>query len=165
MITRSRILAAVLVVAILTGMSVGVASATSRPSRATSGMEHIWVSNFSPKTGKPTAFIGSGLFTDAGKTAGGKLTLSKGNILVDKSKLTMRFKFNAKTCLLTGTFGGKIGFLSGTGAYKGISGTLSAGGTAVAVLPRLKNGKCNEASSAVPLETIGVISGIGKVTL
>jgi hypothetical protein len=44
-----------------------------------------------------------------------------------------------------------------------ISGTLSASGTAVAVVPRFKNGTCNGA--AVPIETIGVITGSGSVTL
>jgi hypothetical protein len=163
MILRSRIAAAILVAATLTGTSVGVASATSHPSRTTTGTEHYWVSNWNPKTGKPTAFIGNGLFTDAGRLSAGSVTLSKGGFLVDRSHLKTSFKFDAKTCYIVGTFSGTIGLHNGTGAYKGISGTLSASGTVVAVVPRLKNGTCNGA--AVPIETIGVITGSGKVTL
>jgi len=163
MIVRSRILAAILVAATLTATSAGVASATGSSSRAASGTEHYWVSNWSPKTGKPTAFIGNGLFTDAGRLSGGIVTLSKGGFLADRSNLKMSFKFDAKTCFLTATVSGTIALHSGTGAYKGISGTLSAGGTVVAVVPRFKNGKCN--GNAVPIETIGAIAGSGKVTL
>jgi hypothetical protein len=163
MILRSRILAGVLVAATLIGTSAGVASATSHPSRATTGTEHFWVSNWSPKTGKPTSFIGNGLFTDAGSLSGGKVTLSKGSFVADRSNLKTTFKFDSKTCYLVGTFSGTISLHGGTGAYKGISGTLSAGGTVVSVVPRLKNGTCN--GSAVPIATIGVVAGSGKVTL
>ena len=61
--------------------------------------------------------------------------------------------------------GGTISLHGGKGAYKGISGKLSVSGKIFAVLPRLKNGKCNEANNAVPVEVLGEITGSGKVTL
>jgi hypothetical protein len=113
-------------------------------------------------------FVGTGLFTDAGKltgASGSKVTLSKGTFLVDLSKAKPKFAINATTCFATETIGGTLSLGSGTGAYTGISGTLSINGKVVAVLPRLKSGKCNEANSAVALGVAGQFYGSGKVTL
>lgn len=162
---RFKVIAALVVVAAVMGASVGVALATGRPSRTITGVEHYWVGDFNRITANPTVFVGTGLFTDAGSTDNPGVKLSKGSFLVDKSKITVKFTNNVHTCFFTETFGGTISFHGGKGVYKGISGTLPVGGKLVAVLPRLKNGKCNEANSAVPLAVLGEISGSGKVTL
>jgi hypothetical protein len=162
---RFKVIAALVVVAALMGASAGVALATSRSSNAKTGVEQYWVANWSRATGNPTTFVVNGLFTDAGSVSGGKVKLSKGSFLVDRSKITMKFTNNVHTCFLTATFGGTISLHGGKGAYKGISGTLPVSGKIVAVLPRLKNGKCNEANNAIALGYAGGISGSGKVTL
>jgi hypothetical protein len=164
-VMRFKVIAALVVVAALMGASAGVALATSRSSHAKTGVETYWVANWSRTTGNPTTFVGTGLFTDAGSVSGGNLTLSKGSFVVDRSKLTSKFTNNTHTCFIIETFGGKISLGSGKGAYKGISGRLSVSGKVVAVLPRRKNGKCNEAYNAIALGFAGGISGSGKVTL
>jgi hypothetical protein len=167
-VMRFKVIAALVVAAALMGTSAGVALATSRTSHAKTGVEKYWVGNISLTTGNPTVFIGTGLFTDAGKISGAggdKVTLSKGGFLVNSSKISVKYTNNVQTCFFTETFGGKISLHDGTGAYKDISGTLPVGGKVVAVLPRLKSGKCNEANSAVPLAVLGELSGSGKVTL
>ncbi len=168
---RFKLIAAAVVVAALLGTSAGVALATSRstrPSSTTTGVEHYWVSNWNPKTGNPTAFVGNGLFTDAGKLSGpngDKATLSQGGFVVNSSKIKFAFGGNPHTCFVIVTVSGTISLHHGTGAYAGISGTLPVSGKLVGVLPRLKNGKCNGGNNVQPLETVGVLSGSGKVTL
>jgi hypothetical protein len=164
---RLKVIAAFVVAVALIGTSAGVALA-SRSSHAKTGVEKFWVSNFNPVTVNPEVFVGTGLFTDAGKITGAQgdiVTLSKGGFVVNGSKLTFKFSVNAHTCFATVTEGGTISLHSGKGAYKGISGNLSVSGKIFAVLPRLKNGKCNEANSAAALGTAGVLSGSGTVTL
>lgn len=119
-------------------------------------------------TVNPEVFVGTGLFTDAGKVTGvhgDNVTLSKGGFVVDGSKLKFKFSINADTCFATVIEGGTISLHRGRGAYKGISGKLSVSGKIFAVLPRLKNGKCNEANNAAALGAAGVLSGSGTVTL
>jgi hypothetical protein len=165
---RFKLMAAIVVVAALLGTSAGVALAKSGTGRKSTAVEHFWVSNFNPVTVNPEVFVGTGLFTDAGRITGAQgdnVTLSKGGFVVDGSKITVKFTVNAHTCFATVTEGGTISLHSGKGAYKGISGKLSVSGKIFAVLPRLKNGKCNEANSAAALGTAGVLSGSGNVTL
>jgi hypothetical protein len=164
---RFKIIAAVVTAMALTVTAVGVASATSGPVRTTSGVEHYWVGDFSLTTGHPTAFVGTGLFTDAGSISsnGSILRLSKGTFAVNTRKVTTKPAINETTCFGTLGFGGTIGLSGGTGAYKGISGTLPIGGTLVLVFPRLKNGKCNTSNSFEPLAVVGTPSGSGDVTL
>jgi hypothetical protein len=61
-----------------------------------------------------------------------------------------------------------ITFVSGTGLYKGISGTVSLTETAAFILPRYTSGKnkgkCNESNSAAPLAEWGALSGSGTVS-
>jgi hypothetical protein len=165
---RFKVITAIVVAAALMGASAGVALATSRMSRTTTAVEHIWVASFNPKTTNPTVFVGTGLFTDAGKITGAKgdtVTLSKGAFLVNGSKITFKYTANHSTCFITITFGGSVSLYNGRGAYKGISGKIAVAGKVVGVLPRLKNGNCNGANNAVPLALAGALTGSGKVTL
>jgi len=162
---RLKIIAALLVAAGLATTLCGVASASGRTTATKSSTEHFWVSGFSPRTGKPTEFVGTGLFTDAGKLIGHhKVVLSKGTFVVNKSKLHGSFKLDKTSCLVAETVSGSVSLGHGTGAYKGISGTLPVKGSAEAVLPRTKSGKCNENSSSV-LGITGEFSGSGTVTI
>jgi hypothetical protein len=165
---RFKVIAALVVVAALMGASAGVALATSRssrPSSTTTGVERYWVGDWSRTTFNPTVFVGTGLFTAAGKSGMGGVKFSNGSFLVDKSKLKAKSTFNARTCFASETASGTISFHGGTGAYKGISGKLSIGGQIVLIFPRLKNGKCNASNTAVPVAVLGQLSGSGKVTL
>jgi hypothetical protein len=173
---RIKIIAALVVAAGL-AITIGgcVASAATRQaSRVKSGTERFWASDFSPKTtSSPTEVVMTGLFTEAGKLFGvggeGKhfeIVFSNGTILATKWRIAhLRFTVNAGTCLATGRDWGRVRLESGTGAYKGISGTLSQGGDVYAVLPRLRSGKCNESPDAVPLGVVGMLSGSGTVTI
>lgn len=175
---RIKILVAPLMAAagLATTLGACMASATPQARQATSGTEHFWVSDFNPKTlASPTAIVATGLFTDAGKIVGKgpvykgaifDIDLSKGTIVANKwHKAHFHYDLNASTCLVTQTLSGSTILESGTGAYKGISGTISIGGVAYAVLPRLKSGKCNQSSSAVPLAVVGMLSGSGKAAI
>ena len=162
---RFKVMAVAVVLAALIGVSAGVVSATSRSSHAANGVERYWVGDWSRTTFNPTVFVGTGLFTAAGKAGTGGVKFSNGSFLVDKSKLKAKSTFNAKTCFASETASGTIRLHGGTGAYKGISGTLSIGGRIVLIFPRLKNGKCNASNTAVPVAVLGQLSGSGKVTL
>jgi hypothetical protein len=173
---RIKIIAALLVAAgLATAFGACVASATPRESQAKSGTEHYWASDFSPKTSSPAVVVMTGLFNGVGKLVGKgpidkgaifDIDLSNGTITANKwHKAHFQWTVNASTCLATGRASGSISFESGTGADKGISGTLSIGGDAYALLPRLKSGKCNESPNAVPLGVVGMFSGSGKVTI
>jgi hypothetical protein len=173
---RIKIIAALLVAAgLATAFGACVASATPRESQAKSGTEHYWASDFSPKTSSPAVVVMTGLFNGVGKLVGKgpidkgaifDIDLSNGTIVANKwHKAHFQWKENVSTCLATGRTNGSISFESGTGAYKGISGTLSIGGDTYAVLPRLKSGKCNESPSAAPLGVVGMLSGSGKVNI
>ena len=153
-----------------------VASAARQRSQAKSGTEHYWLSDFNARTtSSPTVVVMTGLFTGVGKIVGkgpidkGRIfdiDLSNGTIVANKWRTAhLRYEVNARTCLATGRASGSITLESGTGAYKGISGTLSVGGDAYAVLPRLKSGKCDESASTVPLGVVGMLSGSGKVSI
>jgi hypothetical protein len=174
---RIKIISGLLAPAVLaTTLGGCMASATGQQSGAKSGTEHFWVSGFSPKTlSRPTVIVATGLFTESGKLVGKgpidkgaifDIDFSNGTIVANKwHKAHFGYQVNASTCLVTLTASGSVIFERGTGAYTGISGTLSIGGDAYAVLPRLKSGKCNETPSAVPLGIVGMLSGSGKVTI
>lgn len=172
---RIKIMAALLMAAGLAAtLGACVASATPQASQAKSGTEYYWASDFNPDS-SPTVVVMTGLFTGVGKLVGKgtndkgaifDIYLPNGTIVANKwHKAHFGWKQNASTCLATGRTSGSISFESGTGAYQGISGTLSIGGEAYAVLPRLTSGKCNESTSAVPLGAVGMLSGSGKVTI
>jgi hypothetical protein len=174
---RIKIIVGLLLAAgLATALGGWVASATVNASPAQSGTEYFWASGFNRKTtSSPTEVVMTGLFTEAGKLVGkgpidqGRIfdiVFPNGTIVASKWRIArLRFTVNASTCLASGRDSGHVRLESGTGAYKGISGTLSQGGHVYAVLPRLKNGRCNENSNAVPLGVVGMFSGSGTVTI
>jgi hypothetical protein len=75
---------------------------------------------------------------------------------------------NPSTCRAVYTVTGlayKIG--SGTGTYKGISGSGTANLKFTGTLPKLSNGKCNESTSATPIAgtAYSVVHASGPITL
>ena len=76
-------------------------------------------------------FIGTGLFTAAGRIvgpSGDKVIFPKGSFVVNMSKTKFGYSANSHTCLATVTLGGSIRLQAGTGTYAGISGKLAIGG-------------------------------------
>jgi len=129
-------------------------------------VEHYWAGNMSRTTGDTTVFVGTGLFTDAGSISpNGVVTLSKGGFSFINTKPKFKWTVNPTTCFFTFIYSATASMGRGTGAYVGISGPLSWHGQVVAVLPRLKNGKCNETSNVVPINETGEVSGSSELTL
>jgi hypothetical protein len=103
-----------------------------------------------------------------------KIALKQGGFEVNSTALNKKANstpptFNSTTnCSYTFTVSGPISLSKGTGAYKGISGTLTITESFSAILPRYASGKhkgqCNEGNSATPLASGGNISGSGKVS-
>jgi hypothetical protein len=103
-----------------------------------------------------------------------KIALKQGGFEVNSTALNKKANstaptFNSTTnCSYSFTVSGPISLFKGSGAYKGISGTLTITESFSAILPRFASGKhkgqCNEGNSATPLATGGNISGSGKVS-
>jgi hypothetical protein len=77
---------------------------------------------------------------------------------------------NATNCsaVLTITAPAPSPLLDGTGAYKGITGSLTLDFTLAVVLPKYKSGQhkgqCNESSSVKPTGQLGLVTGSGVVS-
>jgi hypothetical protein len=151
-------------------------AAAHQPAQVRSGTEQIWVSDFSPATlAAPTEVVATGLFTDAGHVTGKgpidkgaifDIRLSRGVIVANKwHKAHLHYHLDTSTCLVTLSATGSLSLVSGTGAYKGVSGSLAISGHEYAVLPRLRNGTCNQSASTALLGAAGMIAGTGKVTI
>jgi hypothetical protein len=136
---------------------------------------------------KPTPVVFTGAIGDygttlsvnsAGKSDGNgnftKITLKKGGFTVDSSNLNAAFSssgaptdFNSTNCsgsISVGPATATIVSGSGTGAYKGISGSVDLSATVALILPK-KNGSCNTSNSANPVAAFGALTGSGTVSL
>jgi hypothetical protein len=95
-----------------------------------------------------------------------RFVLSKGTFEISLAKFGNRLNFpvNPATCSANGTATAPIPIVhgSGTGAYKGISGTIQTTVTFAWVLPRLANGRCNTKATHYP--GIGIARGAGTVS-
>ena len=104
----------------------------------------------------------------------GVIKLQKGTIEVDLANIgkavnnTAPIVYSTTTCSVALTATAPAMLLNGTGAYKGISGTLKLTETFALILPRVSSGKhkgqCNESNSAIPLATWGSVTGSGNVS-
>jgi hypothetical protein len=120
----------------------------------------------------------AGAIGDYGKTSQekdgiGKVTLSKGTFEVNLRAITKAINnarptiANKTTC--SGVFSGTapVTLSNGTGAYKGISGTLMLTETFAGYGPFYKTGankgKCNFTSNANPIAQWGSVTGVGTV--
>jgi hypothetical protein len=103
-----------------------------------------------------------------------KISLKQGGFEVNSTALNKKASstnptFNSTTnCSYTFAVSGPISVSKGTGAYKGISGTLTITESFSAILPRFTSGKhkgqCNEGNNVAPVASNGNISGSGKVS-
>lgn len=147
-----------------TGLAAASASTVQRP--AASGTEHISLMTTQP-SGAKYAVIASGLFTAGGvDVSGGRSDLIKlpaGTFKISHGVgHVLRQHLNPRTCLMSFAATAKFSVGSGTGAYKGISGSGQALISAVGITRRAK-GKCDTNANPVVLEQ--TITGSAHLTL
>lgn len=161
-------------------VAVGLAAVPTVASAApTSGTVHL----YSPGTESATnPVVVVGAIGDYGKAvtynAKGKpdsngmayviLTLKNGTVrgsLHQLAALEQKFQptFSQTTCSGEGSITGPVVLSDGTGAYKGITGTLQITETFAFVAPKTSAGKCSDKD--VPAGDFGVITGVGTVTI
>ncbi len=145
------------------------------------GEVKIWVTPTSTTTSPthPGRVVLTGAIGDYGTTVEATATgtpkkagtdtlfrLSKGTILINTSSLTTGggttapSTANTTNCSFVGTVAGLVHITKGTGAYAGITGTITITGTFAAIL-RKKNGACG----GKPLAFYGAVQGSGTVSL
>jgi hypothetical protein len=121
----------------------------------------------------------TGAIGDAGsshkvnKSGAGVMTLHKGTIdfnlaqLMKKQNNPHTILANKTTCSFVAAFTAPVPITGGTGAYKGISGTLMITETFAAYGPLYtsgtKKGQCNQSQNAQPLGFYVSVQGIGPV--
>jgi hypothetical protein len=141
------------------------AAPTSRP--PVSGTENLQAMTTSA-TATTIPVIAYGVFTAAGvdhtdtSTNVDTLVFPNGSFEVNHSQVPTTQKLNTKTCLLQVSGQGPVTLFGGTGAYRGISGTLEATLSILAIAAR-SNGQCS--MTAPPVAFQQIIKASGKVTL
>lgn len=181
---RRAIVAAIGAGVLLGGLLSATVAAAS--GTAKSGKVELWVKP-SPTGGTSAKHPGKVIFTGAigdygealkvnaaGKPAKKKSTyrllkLKKGTILVDIAGFAAAEKkatpsINLATCSYFGSASGAVTFVSGTGAYHGITGSVTITAQFGAIGP-LKKGKCTTKTTTPALATYETITGSGTVTL
>jgi hypothetical protein len=168
---KARFLAPLAMVsAALLAVSGGLASAAGTP---TGGKVHFYEAD-TALAGNVGTVILTGAVADHGKdhqsVAGGgtinKLVLSKGSFEVNIGELgnTLRgLPVDPKTCSSDGSATAPVPIVegTGTGAYRGISGTIETTATEAFILRRLENGECNTNATQYP----GVLLANGSGTV
>jgi hypothetical protein len=97
------------------------------------------------------------------------LTLKKGTILVNGTLLNAALTSaqptaNSTNCSFVFSASAPVTFVKGTGAYVGISGSVTITLTFAAILPKTKAGKCTEKTATQPLASTTSVMGTGTVT-
>ena len=140
---------------------------------ASGGVVHVY------ESGSAVTGLGQDVFTGAFADYGvdhtgvadngeiNKIVLSKGSFEVNVAKLSNSLRptsNNQKTCtlVLKGTAPATV--LNGTGAYAGISGTVTVTEHVALIFPKLSSGKCDESQTAKPLAGPYWVSGKGTVS-
>ncbi len=151
-------------VVLVTG--VGLAAASASPA-GTSGTEHLYLMTTQP-SGAKSELIASGVFTAYGTDIAGS-TVDTAHLTGGTFKITHNSGFkilkesvNAKTCFAVFEAKTKFTLGSGTGAYKGISGSGTAIITELEITAKSK-GKCNP--NVNPVANEETITGTGHVSL
>ncbi|MBV8991309.1 MAG: hypothetical protein JO372_22350 [Solirubrobacterales bacterium] len=142
-----RLLIVVCAASTLLGSGAAVALASSSTS---GGVIHVYGVNPSANGNKTTIII-TGAFAAKGTTRNvstniGQVITPKGTFKVNLTKLNNApgsGGLNPKTCSGAFTATAPVTLFGGTGAYKGISGTLILKETFAGISPKLANGKCN----------------------
>jgi hypothetical protein len=156
------------------GLTAGlVASAATMPQKG--GAIEVFVTPSETANGGGTILI-VGAIADHGRTSKAKAkgigtaTMTKGTLDLDLSKLNAAANnaspsmMNNTTCSFAFRSSAPVTIVSGTGAYAGAHGTVLIHEVFSLILPRLANGKCNEANSAVPVAQYGSVEGSGTIS-
>jgi hypothetical protein len=98
-----------------------------------------------------------------------KVNLTKGGFEVNLTALNkvtnaLTPTFSAPTCMFWGSASGPVTLSDGTGAYAGITGTLTVHETFVGVAPRLASGRCNMSQNATPTHMTNQVTASGSVS-
>ena len=128
---------------------------------ATGGEIHLYEADTALDGNLGTVVI-TGAITDSGTDNQGQghnganlLKLSNGTFQIDVSGVGSKLSalpVDPTTCSSNGTVTGRIPIVprSGTGAYRGISGTLETKVTTAAIYPHLPGGRCNTSATQYP---------------
>ena len=166
--------------------SLALATGPAFGQSSTGGTIKVWaVANATSSSNKPSPVVLTGAIGDYGTTqsvnSSGKpdengnyvkLTLKKGTFTVNVSQLNSAFSsaqpsdFNSSNCSATLTVGPVAVPMvanSGTGAYKGISGSVNLTAQLAIIAAKTKSGSCNTSSNANAAAGWGVITGSGTV--
>jgi len=177
LLTRRRTLIGVAVaLAATTGPAAGATTADATTADATppAGVINLYTSGTLATPIR--AFVITGAFADVGATSPGDkgaIPFREGSIRFDNSAANaaegqiyahLSRYVNPSTCALTYNYTAPVKLVGGTGAYAGISGTVTLHNTDVGVLPRLKTGKCNESANAEPIGFLAESYGSGSVS-
>jgi hypothetical protein len=96
-----------------------------------------------------------------------KLVLANGSFKLNITKLNQKIKptsVDSTHCSLVVAGTGPTTLFDGTGAYKGISGTLTATVHEAKLVPRNSNGSCNLNEAAPPVAEVITAAASGKVS-
>ncbi len=151
--------------------------------RLSGGTIHVFVT---PGNGAGGTILITGAIGDAGKTLNidkdgkpdpngdyGRLTFRAGTFEVNLTKLqaaenAMQPTVNPMTCSGYASVAEPVTAFGGTGAYKGIAGTVHITSLFGFILPRYasgaKKGQCNESDSAEPIAQYASVTGTGTVS-
>jgi hypothetical protein len=167
-LTRGKVaIAAVSLIA--TGGLVAGAQAGARP---TGGVVHVH--EYDPPTNHPGTIFLTGAISDHGLDLAGaagphhtynKLMLTKGSFEVNVGKIKSHQHLDNESCTLLVQGSGRVPIVkgSGTGAYRGITGTTHAKTGFVGAFPKKPNGRCN--TDAPPKSGFGWASAVGRISL
>lgn len=166
---RARLLAPLAILGVLPALLAGGSAVAG--GKPVGGVIHVYEVDAS-LTSSVGNIILTGAIADHGKDHQGiaakgtinKLVLTKGTFEVNTSKLTVNPPLDPKTCTIAGSATGPVAIVagSGTGAYRGLRGTVTATVTIAGVLPKLKSGKCN--GKAAPVAGFSWVKASGKVS-
>lgn len=179
-----RVIVAAIGASVLFGVLLS-ASVVAASGATKSGKVELWVVpsvTGATSTAHPGKVIFTGTIGDYGEAlkvnAAGKptkkstyrlLELKKGTMLVDIAKFSAAERraaptVNMATCSFYGRVSGAITVVSGTGAYHGVTGSLTITALFGGIGP-FKNGKCTTKTTTPALATYTSITGSGTVTL
>lgn len=183
----SRIVKAWLAVLVTLGtLLVGAEAVSAQPS--TSGTIKVWAVASVNSKNKPSPVVITGAFADYGRTqavnSSGKpdsngnyvkVSLKRGTFRVNIKQLNSAFSsmgvpsdYNSSNCSASysaGPVAVPIVGGTGTGSYKGITGSINMTATVAVILPRSSNGSCGSNSNANPVAAWGEITGSGTVSI
>jgi len=164
----------VLVIGIAGVLCVGNVAAATTPSERSGGTIHIYsvgsASSNSQTVAITGAFADAGSFTVTGSTS--KVQLSRGIITINLAKgIAAENKLfshigrfvSQTTCGINTSYTAPVTFVSGTGAYAGISGAVTLKTAEIGVFPKLANGKCDLSENAQPIGFLSLGQGSGSV--